>query len=181
MPKRTTSRIVRARNTVLLNGGAVPHPVVHRGRPDMPPAPTPRISAYVTVTWAWNGSPSGGNITWTFVNADTANSHAVVLYRGGAETPTYIFGGAFWPIYLAGGFGTSMLDGTQPIPTLKAARSRWGFSTSVLPLLLGTWWPSFSILGQDRHTALLKVSPRMLVPPHFYAMRSTAASRGTTA
>jgi hypothetical protein len=119
MPKRTTSRILRARNTVLLNGGAVPHPVVHRGRPDMPPAPTPRISPYVTASWAWNGSPSGGNITWTFVNSDTANSHAVVLYRGGAETPTYIFGGAFWPIYLASGFGFSMLDGTKPIPTLS--------------------------------------------------------------
>ncbi len=76
----------------------------------------------MTVTWAWNGSPSGGNITWTFVNSDTTNSHAVVLYRGGAETPTYIFGGAFWPIYLAGGFGTSLLDGTQPIPTLSGTQ-----------------------------------------------------------
>ncbi len=47
----------------------------------------------------------------------------MVLYRGGAETPTYIFGGAFWPLYLdpSNNFGTQLLDGTQPIPTLSGS------------------------------------------------------------
>jgi len=70
--------------------------VVHRGKPTLGPAPTPQISAYVTASWAWVNEAEG-SITWTFTNSDPDNSHAVVLYRGGAETPTYIFGGAFLP------------------------------------------------------------------------------------
>lgn len=97
--------------------------VVHRGTPTVGPAPTPRISAYVTASWAW-ADITTGLITWTFTNSDPNNSHAVVLYRGGAETPTYIFGGAYWPIYLAGGFGTNMLDGTQPLPTLSSGSTQ---------------------------------------------------------
>jgi len=92
--------------------------VVHLGKPTKGPAPTPRISAFVTASWAWDDASTGA-LTWTFVNSDQNNSHAVVLYRGGAETPTYIFGGAFWPVYLSAGYGFNMLDGTQPIPTLS--------------------------------------------------------------
>ena len=57
------------------------------------PRPT-RVSAFVTVSWAWTNQ-SQGNISWTFVNSDPNNSHAVVLFRN-----NYIFGGAFWPVYL---------------------------------------------------------------------------------
>ncbi len=95
----------------------IANPIVHRGHPDVGPVTPPQVSQYVTVSWAWVNE-SQGSITWTFVNSDQSNSHAVVLYRGGAETPTYIFGGAFWPVYLSAGYGFSMLDGTQPLPTL---------------------------------------------------------------
>jgi hypothetical protein len=53
------------------------------------------------------------------VNSDTTNSHAVVLYRGATGVPNYIFGGAFWPIYLGPSNISHMLDGTKPIPTLS--------------------------------------------------------------
>jgi hypothetical protein len=106
MPKKIIPNIPSGRRSV-----------VHRGRPDMGPVTPPQVSSYVTASWAWVDE-SSGSITWTFVNSDQTNSHAVVLYRGGAETPTYIFGGAFWPIYLSAGYGFSMLDGTQPLPTL---------------------------------------------------------------
>ena len=103
----------------------------------MPPPRVPSISQYVTATWAWQGNPNTGLITWTFVNSDQNNNHIIVLYRGGAETPTYIFGGAFWPVYLNGGFGTSMLDGTQPIPTLSG-------SSGVAPMGLLDFGPGAS-------------------------------------
>jgi hypothetical protein len=58
------------------------------------------------------------------VNSDKDSSHAVVLYRGatsaGGDVPNYIFGGAFWPIYLRPDAQSHMLDGTQPIPTLSS-------------------------------------------------------------
>jgi hypothetical protein len=92
--------------------------VIHRGRAMMPPkggAPiAPHISSSVTVSWAWTDQ-SKGNISWTFVNSDTSNAHTVVLYRN-----NYIFGGAFWPIYLGPDAQSHMLDGTQPIPTLTS-------------------------------------------------------------
>ncbi|WP_429360875.1 hypothetical protein [Paraburkholderia sp. MM5496-R1] len=76
------------------------------------PPRLPQISKFVTVSWAWTDQAKG-NISWTFVNSDPDNSHAVVLYRN-----NYVFGGAFWPVYLGPGFGISMLDGSQPLPTL---------------------------------------------------------------
>ena len=97
--------------------GGIAVPVIHQGHPDTGPALPPKISTYVSVTWAW-ADESTGNITWTFVNSDPTNSHTVVLYRGATGVPNYIFEGAFWPIYLAAGYGFSMLDGTKPIPTL---------------------------------------------------------------
>ncbi|MGP0071106.1 MAG: hypothetical protein ACLPWF_04135 [Bryobacteraceae bacterium] len=70
------------------------------------------------MSWAWTDQ-SQGNISWTFVNSDPTNSHAVVLYRGATGVGSYIFGGAFWPIYLGPDDSVShMLDGTQPIPTV---------------------------------------------------------------
>ena len=98
-------------------GQTAGHPVFHPGRAGLLPqggAPQlPQISAFVTVSWAWTDQ-AHGNISWTFVNADPSNSHAVVLYRN-----NYIFGGAFWPVYLGPDDTVShMLDGTQPIPTL---------------------------------------------------------------
>jgi hypothetical protein len=98
---------------------AVPifHPVIHRGHPDIGPASPPEISKFVTVSWSWTNQ-ANGNISWTFVNSDQTNSHAVVLYRGATGVPDYIFGGAFWPVYLGPDDPVShMLDGTQPIPT----------------------------------------------------------------
>lgn len=93
-------------------------PVLHRGHPDIGPAKPPQISQFVTVSWSWTDQ-ANGNISWTFINSDTVNSHAVVLYRGANSVPEYIFGGAFWPIYLGPDDTVShMLDGTQPIPTL---------------------------------------------------------------
>jgi len=91
--------------------------VIHRGRAHMLPKAgvplAPQISQYVTVSWAWTNQ-GAGDISWTFVNSDPTNSHAVVLYRN-----NYIFGGAFWPIYLGPDDSVShMLDGTQPLPTL---------------------------------------------------------------
>ena len=74
-------------------------------------SPPPRVpqtppSPHVTVTWAWTNK-ANGNISWTFVNSDKDSSQAVVLYRGatsaGGDVPNYIFGGAFWPIYLRAG------------------------------------------------------------------------------
>lgn len=105
------------RRPVVPKTAIVGHPVIHRGRASMLPrrrAPgVPLISAFVTVSWAWTDQ-ANGNISWTFVNSDQNNSHAVVLYRN-----NYIFGGAFWPVYLGSDDTVShMLDGTQPIPTL---------------------------------------------------------------
>lgn len=94
-----------------------PQPVLHTGHPDLGPAPPPQISQYVTATWAWTDQ-SSGNISWTFVNSDTHNSHSVVLYRGATGVSEYIFGGAFWPIYLGPSNISHILDGTKPIPTL---------------------------------------------------------------
>jgi hypothetical protein len=117
MARRTTLRIQRGGRKVIPNAGVITHTIIHRGHPDIGPAAPPQISQYVTVSWAWTDQATG-NISWTFVNADKNNSHTVVLYRGAAGVPNYIFGGAFWPIYLAAGYGFSMLDGTKPIPTL---------------------------------------------------------------
>ena len=102
------------RSLSVVRGG---HPVFHPGRAGLLPKGgiprVPQISTFVTVSWAWTDQ-SKGNISWTFVNADPNNSHAVVLYRN-----NYIFGGAFWPVYLGPDDTVShMLDGTQPIPTL---------------------------------------------------------------
>ena len=117
MAKGITSHIQTGRRNVIPNAGVVSHPVIHRGHPDLGPAAPPQISKYVTVSWAWTDQ-SKGNISWTFVNSDPTNSHSVVLYRGATGVGSYIFGGAFWPIYIAAGYGFSMLDGTKPIPTL---------------------------------------------------------------
>lgn len=92
-------------------------PVIHRARAHMLPKAgvpgPPLISQFVTVSWVWTNQAKG-NISWTFVNSDKNSSHAVVLYRN-----SYIFGGAFWPIYLGPDNPVShMLDGTKPIPTL---------------------------------------------------------------
>lgn len=92
-------------------------PVIHKGHPDLGPATPPQISADVTVTWAWTDQATG-QISWTFVNADKNNSHAVVLYRGATNVSDYIFGGAFWPIYLGPSGLSHILDGTKPVPTL---------------------------------------------------------------
>jgi hypothetical protein len=111
---RRTSRIHRGRQPAV-SSGTIGRPVIHRARAHLLPKGTvspPRISQFVTCTS--NQPDSAGNILWTFVNADQNNSHAVVLYRN-----NYIFGGAFWPIYLGPDDSVShMLDGTQPIPTL---------------------------------------------------------------
>src|SRR5208282_3659222 len=117
MPKKIISDIHRGRRNVLPKAGVIGHPVFHRDRahilPKGGPARPPLISQFVTVSWAWTDQ-ANGNISWTFVNSDTQNSHAVVLYRN-----NYIFGGAFWPIYLGPDDTVShMLDGTQPLPTL---------------------------------------------------------------
>ena len=112
---RTPSQIHRSRQPVV--PGTISHAVIHRGRAHILPKGevpgVPEISQFVTVSWAWTDQPAG-NISWTFVNSDQNDSHAVVLYRN-----NYIFGGAFWPIYLGPDDTVShMLDGTQPIPTL---------------------------------------------------------------
>ena len=117
MPKKIISDIHRGRRNVLPKAGVIGHPVFHRDRahilPKGGPARPPLISQFVTVSWAWTDQ-ANGNISWTFVNSDTNNSHAVVLYRN-----NYIFGGAFWPVYLGPDDTVShMLDGTQPLPTL---------------------------------------------------------------
>src|SRR5215472_11846036 len=79
-------------------GSGGTHPVFHPGRAHLLPKGgiprAPRVSTFVTVSWAWTDQ-ANGNISWTFVNGDLNNSHAVVLYRN-----NYIFGGAFWPVYL---------------------------------------------------------------------------------
>ena len=111
-------------------------PILHRGHPDIGPVAPPQISQSVTVSWAWTNQ-SQGNISWTFVNSDKSNSHSVVLYRGANSVPSYIFGGAFWPVYLNGGFGTSILDGTQPVPTLSG-------SSGTAPMGLLDFGPSAS-------------------------------------
>ena len=99
---------------------ASPKPVIHKGHPvSLTPPTPPRISSFVTVSWAWTDQ-AAGNISWTFVNSDPHNSHAVVLYRGATGVGDYIFGGAFWPIYLGPDNPAShMLDATQPLPTLS--------------------------------------------------------------
>ena len=103
---------------------------IHAGRKDI--LPTVRafahaqISRSVTVAWAWNDQKSG-TVAWTFANADPKGAHAVVLYRN-----NYIFGGAFWPVYLgnAATFRTWMLDGSQPVPTLVDR----GVATNGMPM-----------------------------------------------
>ena len=147
MARKATSRIQTGRGIAGPHAGPVLHPVIHRGHPDVGPALPPQISKYVTVSWAW-ADQSAGNITWTFVNSDPSNSHTVVLYRG-ARSANYIFGGAFWPIYLAAGYGFSMLDGTKPIPTLTGTggRSRWASSTTAQARLPDTWCTLFSTLA----------------------------------
>ena len=112
---RRTSQVRRGRRPVV--SPTIGHPVIHRGRAHIIPkggAPgAPRISQFVTVSWTWTDQ-AAGIYSWKFVNSDQNNSHAVVLYRN-----NYIFGGAFWPIYLGPDDSVShMLDGTQPIPTL---------------------------------------------------------------
>ena len=95
------------------------HPVYHKGYPKIGPATPPQISSYVTVSWAWVDQKNG-LLTWTFVNSDNTNSHAVVLYRGIGGA--YIFGGAFWPIYLGpDNRASSWLDGTKPLPTASGS------------------------------------------------------------
>jgi hypothetical protein len=116
MARKATSPI-ESGGIAVPHAGPILHPIIHRGHADMGPALPPKISTFVTASWVW-ANQSAGNITWTFVNSDPTNSHTVVLYRGASGVPNYIFGGAFWPIYLAAGYGFSMLDGTKPIPTL---------------------------------------------------------------
>ncbi len=102
--------------------------VIHRGYTELlPRAVAPQISKYVTVTWQWTDQ-SNGDINWIFTNNDPSNSHAVVLYRGatsdsgGGGVGSYIFGGAFWPIYLGPDDSVShMLDGSQALPTLSGS------------------------------------------------------------
>src|SRR5579863_5120263 len=123
---RRTSQILRSRQPVAT--GTIGRPVIHRGRAHLLPkgrfVSPPQISQFVTCTS--NSPDSSGNITWTFVNSDQSNSHAVVLYRN-----NYIFGGAFWPIYLGPDDSVShMLDGTQPIPTLTGS----GGATGGMPM-----------------------------------------------
>ncbi len=93
------------------------HPVIHRGHAQRLAnvrVTPPQISQFVTVSWQWTNQ-SNGDISWTFVNSDQSNSHSVVLYRNG-----YIFGGAFWPVYLGPDDPAShMLDGSQPVPNLS--------------------------------------------------------------
>lgn len=122
MAKRIISnarRATRQTKPAVPKSGVIGHPVIHRGHaPVLPPPAPPQISKYVKVSWAWTDQ-STGNISWTFVNSDPVNSHAVVLYRGATGVPNYLFGGAFWPIYLGPDDSVShMLDGTQPVPTL---------------------------------------------------------------
>ena len=97
-------------------------PVIHKGHAleaahrNIKP---PQISQFVTVSWQWTDQ-ANGNISWTFVNSDQQNSHSVVLFRGATGVPSYIFGGAFWPVYLGPDNSVSnMLDGTQPIPNVS--------------------------------------------------------------
>ena len=116
MPRRVQRIAHRASHEVRPGSGGT-HPIFHPGRAHLLPKggiPRPtRVSAFVTVSWAWTNQ-SQGNISWTFVNSDPNNSHAVVLFRN-----NYIFGGAFWPVYLGPDDTVShMLDGSQPIPTL---------------------------------------------------------------
>ncbi len=97
----------------------IPH--IHRGRrPPRRPVrvAAPQISKYVTVSWAWTNQ-SNGDISWTFTNSDPTNSHAVVLYRGATGVAEYIFGGAFWPVYVGPSDISHMLDGSQPAPTVS--------------------------------------------------------------
>ncbi|MGA8875874.1 MAG: hypothetical protein WB555_10085 [Candidatus Korobacteraceae bacterium] len=119
MPKaKPSSRISRRGAAGASRPSVTGHPVIHPGRAHILPQGgvplAPQISQYVTVSWNWTNQAQG-NISWTFVNSDQNNSHAVVLYRN-----NYIFGGAFWPVYLGPDDTVSqMLDGTQPIPTLS--------------------------------------------------------------
>ena len=84
MPKKIISDIHRGRRNVLPKVGVIGQPVFHKDRarilPKGGPARPPLISQFVTVSWAWTDQ-SQGNISWTFVNSDPKNSHAVVLYR----------------------------------------------------------------------------------------------------
>ena len=114
---RRVQRIAHRPSHEVRPGSGGTHPVFHPGRAHLLPKggiPTaPRVSTFVTVSWAWTDQ-ANGNISWTFVNGDPNNSHAVVLYRN-----NYIFGGAFWPVYLGPDDTVShMLDGSQSIPTL---------------------------------------------------------------
>jgi hypothetical protein len=117
MPKqgRKKARSSEESTTSKPSHNSTPKPIFNRGRAQLflGRVPSPHlIPQYVTASWAWTNQ-SAGEISWTFVNSDPYESHTVVLYRNG-----YIFGGAFWPIYLGPNSDHSMLDGTKPIAAL---------------------------------------------------------------